>query len=588
VKKFLILAVLASIVSAGCGAHPDPALGAPTVTGISPTLGARSGGLDIVITGTNFTPTTIITLADTAIIDLTYVDPNTMTGKTPPAEGGTNAGLVVSNSSGVGFMLGAFYYIPPPSIAGLNPKTSEPTGLIPVTITGKGFTEYDAGVNTVLFGVAPATNVVAENDTTIKCICPPGLGVTDVTVSNTNGSATKIGGFQYFPPPTIATVTPAEGTPLGGTMVTITGSGFEFNFPGPNTVNFGGFPATDVTVVDDGTITCKTPVQSGTVDVSVSNANGTAVKPAGFFFYPTPTVTAISPDTGTSEGGDPVTITGTGFQDYFPGTNTVAIGGVNCTSVNVVSDTTITCVTAPMPVGTLSVTVANNNGIGTLATIYESKLSALLGSDGSDLYKVDTSNGSTTSIGSHGASIVGMATHPDGTIYAISTSKLYTIDPSTGGANEVASLSQTMNNQTDLTFKGTTLYAGNYQGYTYSIDLNSGSVTSKQRNPYYYYGVRKTGLHYDSNTSRWAFMTYDGYYCFHFDPDVGGYPSYTTGLSTHAVRTIGVYQGTIYGIDTQAGTSGGTLYFVRFGSGFSSTTRLGTIGPSLIALTGTD
>jgi predicted outer membrane repeat protein len=79
--------------------------------------------------------------------------------------------------------------------------------------------------------------------------------------------------------------------------------------------------------------------------------------------YATPTVTGISPASGTTVGGASVTITGTNFTDAIG----VTIGGTAATSLYVVSSTSITAVT---PVGTAGaqdvvVTVPGGSGTGT-------------------------------------------------------------------------------------------------------------------------------------------------------------------------------------------------------------------------------
>jgi hypothetical protein len=68
-----------------------------------------------------------------------------------------------------------------------------------------------------------------------------------------------------------------------------------------------------------------------------------------------PTVTGISPTSGSTGGGTPVTISGTGFQSYA----TVTIGGVNATAVTIVNATTITATTGAHAAGTVSVVVQN-------------------------------------------------------------------------------------------------------------------------------------------------------------------------------------------------------------------------------------
>jgi hypothetical protein len=68
-----------------------------------------------------------------------------------------------------------------------------------------------------------------------------------------------------------------------------------------------------------------------------------------------PTVTGVSPSSGSTSGGTSVTISGTGFQYYA----TVTIGGVAATGVAWVSSTTITAVTGAHAAGSVDVVVKN-------------------------------------------------------------------------------------------------------------------------------------------------------------------------------------------------------------------------------------
>lgn len=71
-----------------------------------------------------------------------------------------------------------------------------------------------------------------------------------------------------------------------------------------------------------------------------------------------PTITGISPNSGSTNGGTSVTITGTKFATGA----TVTIGGVAATNVVRVSDTQITATTPAHAAGAVSVTVTNANG----------------------------------------------------------------------------------------------------------------------------------------------------------------------------------------------------------------------------------
>jgi hypothetical protein len=90
-------------------------------------------------------------------------------------------------------------------------------------------------------------------------------------------------------PPIVNSIFFNQGPVSGGNSVTISG----FNFTNATSVTIGGNAATNVSVVDDNTITATAP----------------AATP------PAPTVTAISPNHGGTGGGTLVTITGTNFFD---------------------------------------------------------------------------------------------------------------------------------------------------------------------------------------------------------------------------------------------------------------------------------
>lgn len=74
-----------------------------------------------------------------------------------------------------------------------------------------------------------------------------------------------------------------------------------------------------------------------------------------------PTVTGVSPSSGSTAGGTSVSITGTGFS----GVTGVTIGGAAVTSYTVNSSTSITAVTASHSAGATDVVVATGAGTGT-------------------------------------------------------------------------------------------------------------------------------------------------------------------------------------------------------------------------------
>ena len=159
-------------------------------------------------------------------------------------------------------------------------------------------------------------------------------------------------------PPRISSVSPNTGTKDGGTSLTITGTDF---VAGAN-VSIGRNSCTSVTVVSSTSITCTTPSSSvGTVDIVVINTdNQSGSLSSGFqytnFSAAAPTVTSITPTTGSTVGGTSVTITGTGFSSGA----TVSIGS-SCSSITVVSATSITCTTGSSTAGAKNVVVTNSD-----------------------------------------------------------------------------------------------------------------------------------------------------------------------------------------------------------------------------------
>jgi hypothetical protein len=79
---------------------------------------------------------------------------------------------------------------------------------------------------TVLFGAAPATDVVVVSPTEVTCTVPDGTGTVGVTVQTAHGSDTLAAAFTYDEDeeeedPQVADVDP--GTGAAGSGVTITG-----------------------------------------------------------------------------------------------------------------------------------------------------------------------------------------------------------------------------------------------------------------------------------------------------------------------------------------------------------------------------
>lgn len=179
---------------------------------------------------------------------------------------------------------------PAPTVAAVAPGSGSTLGGTPITVTGTGFAQGA----TVTVGGTPASGVFVLNSTTLMAIAPahaPGQVAVEVTSAGQNGSLANA--YTYIMPPSITGVAPDEGTPSGGTDVTITGSGFA---PG-STVRFGGSVAANVVVVNANQITARTPAHGpGLVNVEVTLPGGISGSLGGAYLYKSPFPTTQTPD----------------------------------------------------------------------------------------------------------------------------------------------------------------------------------------------------------------------------------------------------------------------------------------------------
>jgi hypothetical protein len=188
-------------------------------------------------------------------------------------------------------------------------------------------------------------------------VSPSGYWVMQMATFKASGS----GGASA---PAVSSVSPNSGSTNGGTAVSITGT----NFAAGASVTFGGTAATNITVVSSNSISATTPAHAaGAVSVVVTNTGGQSGTLTSGFTYiaPAPTVSSVSPNSGSTNGGTAVTITGTNFA----GGATVTFGGTAATNVTVASSTSITATTPAHAAGAVNVVVTNTGGqSGTLSS----------------------------------------------------------------------------------------------------------------------------------------------------------------------------------------------------------------------------
>jgi hypothetical protein len=241
-----------------------------------------------------------------------------------------------------------------PQVSTVTPSVGPPDASLVIKGTG-----FQAGA-VVWLDDMPAASVVVQDATTIQCVAPAGAAATagllvDVSVQNPDGQENgKTGAFRYAAPPVPSGVLPGIGATAGNQLVTVYGTGFRSGAAG-YVVTFGGNPATNVNVVSDVQIQCRTPAGSpGLAEVVVTDDFDQAgIVPVDFLYIAPPTLGSVSPAKGPSTGGTLVTLTGVGFRPA----DRVYIGGRDMGPVTFLSSTSIRVTTAPSPGGLFPVTV---------------------------------------------------------------------------------------------------------------------------------------------------------------------------------------------------------------------------------------
>lgn len=156
------------------------------------------------------------------------------------------------------------------------------------------------------------------------------------------------------PPAVITSVSPAQGSVLGGTLITLSGN----YLAGASQVTIGGVPSSSLEVLSPTQVRATTPpAPPGQVPIAITTPAGTVMAETAFT-YMMQSVTSIVPSSGIVAGGATITIGGS----YLGGTTEVTIGGVPATNLSVASSTTVTATTPPGSVGSVDVVVTGVKG----------------------------------------------------------------------------------------------------------------------------------------------------------------------------------------------------------------------------------
>jgi hypothetical protein len=328
----------------------------PTVTGLSPSSGPAAGGTFVTITGTSFTGATAVDFGPNPATNVTVVSNTSITATSPAGAGVVDVTVTAPGGTSATSPADQFTY--GPTVTGLSPRSGPVTGGTLVTVTGTSL----GGAIVVDFGTTPVTSFISASDNQIVLVSPASFagGPVNVTVTTPIGTSaiTPSDVFTYTvigPAPTVSGISPTAGPPTGGTLVTITGTGFA---PFATSVFFGLAAATNINVLSSTSLTADSPPGSGIVNVTVTTPTGSSTTtPADQFSY-APTVTNVSPRSGLISGGTGVTITGVNLG----GATAVFFGTVRATLISNTSTQIVAISPVSSVFGPVNVIVSTSGG----------------------------------------------------------------------------------------------------------------------------------------------------------------------------------------------------------------------------------
>ncbi|MFJ6635866.1 IPT/TIG domain-containing protein [Streptomyces sp. NPDC091376] len=231
----------------------------------------------------------------------------------------------------------------------ITPSQGSTGGGTTVVITGTSLSNATA----VRFGSKLAT-ITANTPTSVTVTSPSGSGTVGVTVTTAAGTSNPLS-FYYIGAPFKASLSADSGPSGGGNTVTITGSGLAT----ASSVAFGGNDATP-TITSDSVLSVTVPAgAAGSVGVSVTTTGGTN-NGFSYTYVDAPTITSLTPTSGSTSGGTAVTIAGTGLST----TQSVTFDGVTA-PFSVINSETVSAVTPPGAAGAVDVVVNTSGGSAT-------------------------------------------------------------------------------------------------------------------------------------------------------------------------------------------------------------------------------
>jgi len=384
---------------------------APVISSITPVTGTKNGVVAFTISGTNFQTdtgkinvtiyedvtgtelaTTLLDVTSTQITGTVTIPGSALSGAYHVNVSTVDGGIESNPTTPVTFTVG-YLGIPTLGTTPLNQTSGYLNTTVAFSIAGSNF---EPGLTTVAFSnqttggslntpvLSTVTSTKIIGTITIPENAPTGAYRLDVTTTD-GGVVNKVNAFTVnaVPAPTVTSIIPVSGYQNSTVGFSIAGTNFETG-PGQTTVAFmnktTGLPLNNTVGVNTvtatgitGTIVIPFNAPTGTWNVSVTTVDGGTVwKPSAFTVnvFPAPTITAITPVSGTKNSTVAFTLTGTNFEpagtsmSIFDSTSGTMLATTlyNVTSTKVIGSITIPS-TAPSGLYTLQVATVDGGTV---------------------------------------------------------------------------------------------------------------------------------------------------------------------------------------------------------------------------------
>ncbi len=319
------------------------------------------------LNGMNLAPGATLTCSDPAVTlsGVTFTGASvTFSVTVPMGHPPGHADLIVLDSLAqfTDVLPSALEFTPPnPVVTNVNPSSGPGAGGTPVTITGTGFNSGARVIigNQIYRDGAEAT-VVSSNSITLTTDVTTN-GTHDVVVMDATGVEGRLGGgFQAVVQPAVTSVFPVAGDAAGGTPMRIKGADFAAGV----VVRIDGVNQTNVTFVDSMTLDVVTNpgVAGGPYALDVVNTGGgMATSAFSYVAQADPTITNVSPSSGSAGESTMVTISGTNFNANttvrFGVDSDSGMGGTLAPSITLVDPMTLMVSSPALATGDVSILV---------------------------------------------------------------------------------------------------------------------------------------------------------------------------------------------------------------------------------------